>query len=133
MLVRLPFNLILEILSDKTYFQGDLLFTSRIQNPVWTLMIYFQYFEQICIWQVWKAGMHSMVWVLLCKYTCVIEIQVILFQWLKEKPKEKNNLKGNMKDQTAAALIILTGDIRLLKWEESCSCCFLAIHLANYF
>lgn len=37
-----------------------------------------------------------------------------------------------MKDQTAAALIILTGDVRLLKWEERCACCFLAIHLANY-
>lgn len=86
---RLPFNLTLE-----TYFQGDLLFTSRIQNPVWTLMFYFQCFEQICVWQVWKAGMHPMVWVLLCKYTCIIELQVILFQWLEEKPREKNNLKG---------------------------------------
>lgn len=31
------------------------------------------------------------------------------------KSKGKNILKGKMKDQTAAALIILTGDVRLLK------------------
>lgn len=62
-----------------TCFQRDLLFIiSRIQNSVWKLVPYFHYFEQICIWQVWKTRIHPMVWVFI--------VQIYLCYWSASHP-----------------------------------------------
>lgn len=62
-------------------------------------------------------------------------VQIYLYYWTSSHPfsvtggkaKGKKQLeREEMKDQTAAALIILTGDVRLLKWEKKWACCFLA-------
>lgn len=47
---------------------------------------------------------------LFCKYSCAIDLQTVLVS----VTEGKNILKGKMKAQTAAALIILTRDVRIL-------------------
>lgn len=59
-----------------------------------------------------KGGSTMQFGVLVCKRACAIDLQNVLVSVTEGK---KKILKGKMKAQTAAALIILTRDVRMLK------------------
>lgn len=126
MSARLPFNLILEILPDKIHIFKAICclhLEYRIQFEHWWFL--FSVLNKSAFDRYGKQGCTP--WFEFCCANILVLLNCkssFFSDW--RKSQGKNNLKGKMKDQTAAALIILTGDVRLLKWEKKWACCFLA-------
>lgn len=98
------------------YFQGDLLFIIfGIQNTVWNSSLVCSTLNWSAFDEYGKQGSTPWFGFLFFKYSCVIDLQTVLFSVTEGKVKAKNIFKGKMKAQAAAALIILTRDVRMLK------------------